>query len=71
MPKNSMCQRTLKNHGKNSSKFYEIKKKEFKKISKLCFCYRFSDIARWHFIGRLKIEENPKILGFGKKSPSR
>lgn len=56
----------FENHGKNSSKFYEIKK-EFKKVSKFCFCYPFSDIARWHFIGRLKIEENPKILGFGKK----
>jgi len=56
----------FENHGKNSSKFYEIKKKSSKRFPN-CFCYRFSDIARWHFIGRLKIEENPKILGFGKK----
>jgi len=61
----------FENHGKNSSKFYEIKKKSSKRFPNFPKTYRFSDIARWHFIGRLKIEENPKILGFGKKSPSR
>jgi len=55
----------FENHGKNSSKFYEIKKKGSKRFSNL-FDFVFSDIARWHFIGRLKDREDPKILGLKK-----